>query len=47
MPKLAKKFTEKCQRCKHGKAAHTGKKNSEHQGACRMKHCKCGMFESQ
>lgn len=37
--KLPKKFTEKCSRCKHGKAAHVD-------GArCHMKNCSCGGFK--
>lgn len=36
--KLDKKFTQICKGCKHGKAAH--------KPGCKMKHCKCGGFES-
>lgn len=45
MPKLKKKFTVKCANCKHGAGAHTGKRNPEHHGPCRMKNCKCNMFD--
>jgi len=38
--KLPKKFTEKCGRCKHGRAAHV------RDASCKMKHCKCSSFKS-
>ncbi len=43
MPKLDKKFTEKCGRCKHGKAAHKLGVATE-ASHCRMKYCKCTGF---
>jgi hypothetical protein len=36
--KLPASMTQKCTRCKHGKAAH--------KDACKMKHCKCEGFKA-
>lgn len=37
---LDKKYTAKCAKCKHGRAAH----GMTHGGHCKMKHCKCKQF---